>query len=86
MSFVPLPRVARSHAAPFLGSHEGAVDETLREVESAALLEVLGQHFEHVFSRAVAHLALEAPVTGLVRRIPLRQVDPLGASAQNPIR
>ena len=43
MSFVPLPRLVFPTDPPPFWTHEGAVYETLREVEATTLLEVLSQ-------------------------------------------
>lgn len=50
----------------------------------AALFQVLGERFQHPLERAVTYPALEPAMAGLVRRIPLGQVRPLGARPQNP--
>lgn len=64
--------------------HKGAVNKTLRQIELAALFEVLGQSLENPLQRAIAHPALEAAMAGLVQRIPVRQISPLGSRPQDP--
>jgi hypothetical protein len=78
MSLEPLPRMVFPTHLLFFRHHEEAIDEALGQIELAALLQVLGEGFQHPFECAVAHLPLAAAMGGLVRRILLRQVGPLG--------
>src|SRR5262249_30867140 len=48
-----------------------AIDETRRQVELAPLFQAMGQRCAHALQQAIAHSALEAPVAGLVLRLPL---------------
>lgn len=47
-------------------------------------MQVLSQSFEHSPKDACPNPILKTAVTGLVRRIPLRQVAPWGARTQHP--
>jgi hypothetical protein len=81
----PFAPLGRSHTfAPFFRHHKRAVDETFREIEFAPLFEIAGHCLLYPLERALTHPALEAAVAGLVRRLPLRQIRPLGSGSQNP--
>lgn len=67
-----------------MGPAEGAVDERFRDVDPAALVEVLGQRVQYPFDRPVPAPLLEVPVTSLVRRIAIGQIPPLRSGAQDP--
>jgi hypothetical protein len=69
---------------PFFRHHEGAVDETLREIEAATLFQIGRQRLQNMLEDALTYPTLEAPMAGLVRWIPVGQIGPLGTRAQNP--
>ena len=50
----------------------------------ATLFQVTGERLQDLLKDALAHPALEPSVAGLVRRVPVRQISPLGARAQDP--
>ena len=81
-TFAPL---GRSHtSAPFFATMNVP---SMKHSERSSLprsFEIAGERFQHPLQRALAHPALEAPVAGLVRRVPLGQVGPLGPRAQDP--
>jgi hypothetical protein len=52
--------------------------------EFPALLQVLGEGFQHSLQRPVADPALEPAMAGVVGWVALGQVMPLGASSQDP--
>jgi hypothetical protein len=68
----------------FFRHHEGTVDKAFGEIESAPLFQVLAQDFKYLFEGGVLDPALEAAMTGLVRRIPLGQIRPLCPGPQDP--
>lgn len=70
--------------APLFRRGEGRIDKTLTEIQSAALLEVVGQGSEDLFEYSLLHPVLEAPVTGRLRAVAPGQVFPLGSGAQYP--
>src|SRR5215813_7447599 len=85
MSLVPIALSGSfPHSRPSFRHDACAVDETLREVESSALLEIGSQSFEDGLEHPLAHPALIAPMAGLVRRIALRQVGPLRPCPRDP--
>ena len=69
---------------PLFRDHKGAVDKTFIEVEFAALFQVTSQRLQDPLIRPILHPALKAAVAGLVRRVSVGQVGPLGSRPQNP--
>jgi len=85
--FVPLPRVARSHAAaPFVATlNVPSMTHAVRSRPPRSLRSVASPvNTRYPFARSVAGPALEAAVAGLVWRIALGQVGPLRPRAQDP--
>jgi hypothetical protein len=70
--------------APCFRRHERAVDEPFGEVAPAERDQIRGQAMGDVGEDAGLDPVLEAPMTGLVGRIVVRQVLPAGAGAQDP--
>jgi hypothetical protein len=69
---------------PLFRDHKGAVDKTLREVQFAALVQVTSQRLQDPLIRPILHPALEPSVARLVWWVPIGQIGPLGARAQDP--
>jgi hypothetical protein len=67
-----------------LGPREGAVDDTLREIELAPRLEIAGEGPEHFLHGAALDPELESAMTGLIRGIASWQVLPGGPGPQHP--
>jgi hypothetical protein len=84
MILLPLPHWVFPTAGPPFGPYEGAVDEALREVDFASLVQVLRERVEHPVQRAIATPLLEATMAGLIRRVARRQVLPWSTRAENP--
>jgi len=62
----------------------GAVDESLAEVELAALNQIISKSLQRLLKYAVADPTLEATKARRVRRIAIWRVGPRGAGAKNP--
>ncbi len=81
-TFAPLwffPRIA-----PFFGDHEGAIDETLGQIQPAPIADVDDQCFQDALHHPRANPLLEATVTGLIRRVSSGQIAPRSSGAQHP--
>lgn len=69
---------------PFFRRREGRVDESLTEINLAAVAEVFGQALQQPIEPATALPLLKAAMTGLIGRVPRRQIAPGRARAQHP--
>ncbi len=78
------PSGAVPRTRPFFGDHKGAINETLGQIQLAALFQVPGECFQDALERPILHLPLKAPMAGLVWWVPIRQIRPLGPGPQNP--
>lgn len=76
-------RLAHASATP-LGWREAPVDEGLMQIQTAFVVECLGEDMEDVPQNTPADPLLKPPVAGLIRRIAVRQVGPRGSGPQDP--
>jgi hypothetical protein len=68
----------------FFRIYEAAINERFRRVDLALILEHAGKRLVHPLKYVLVDPFLEAPMTGLIWRIPLQQVFPACAAAQDP--
>jgi len=80
-----LPPLGRSHPrGPLLGDAEGPIEEALGQVHAPTLPDILRERPEPPRDHAGLAPRLEPSVARLVRRIPVRQILPGRAGAQDP--
>jgi hypothetical protein len=72
------------HKGPPFRTHEGGVDETLAQIEFAAVAQVRRQRVQDLAEHTAAHPVLEAAMTRRRRRVPIGHVLPRRAGAQHP--
>ena len=71
-------------AEPLFSPSGRGVDERFREIELAAVAEILRETLQEPFEPARALPSLKAPMTRLIRRIARRQIVPGRAGAEHP--
>ena len=82
--FAPLTASMDQRRSPFFHRAEAGVDEGFGQIELPSIAEVLRQASQKPAEQAGTLSRLKATMTGLVRRIPTRQVVPGRPGAEHP--
>jgi len=67
--------------SPFFCPREGGIDGSFAQIQFSSMHQILGQYLKNHLEAAVLLPLLKTPVTGLVGRIPVRQVVPRRSGA-----